>query len=210
MGVRHRQLVRYTVVHGHAREGPRGRDCRECGNPAVVGARRELRCVPVDRWLCVPAFRRVCRYHFLLLPGLINTPGMRRAARSKRGRHGTGEKDDSQLGEKSWPATPLSPACAVRTGGFASPSFDGYALVTLCFSDGPGSHRKLSLNRTSLECELNVAFMFLQLSVRTDSARAESSLRIHITASKSRRTRRCRNKAIAVLRSGTSTQTASG
>jgi len=32
---------------------------RFSGGPAVLG-------IPVDRWLCVPAFRRVCRFQSLL------------------------------------------------------------------------------------------------------------------------------------------------
>jgi len=63
------------------------------------------------------------------------------------------------------PATPLSRAARCRTGGFASPSFDGYAfggaLANECF--------------LSNEAELNAAIMFLQLSVETDIRRVIST-----------------------------------
>jgi hypothetical protein len=99
--VRDRQLVRYTLVHVRARKGPCVRVGCECGNPAVVGARREWRCVPVDRRLCVPAFRRVCRYHFLLLPGFFDRIDPGRGTR--RGHNGAcrgkGERIDDQLDE---------------------------------------------------------------------------------------------------------------
>jgi hypothetical protein len=45
-----RYLQRVRGIRGFAKE-------LNCGNPAVVGLR------PDDRWLCVPAFRRVCRLH---------------------------------------------------------------------------------------------------------------------------------------------------
>jgi hypothetical protein len=67
--VRDRQLVfvLHTIAQPRARKGPcEHRDGGDRGNPAVIGALRIARDVPVDRRLCVPAFRRVCRYHFLL------------------------------------------------------------------------------------------------------------------------------------------------
>ncbi len=78
--VRDRQLVHHAIARARARKGPcEARDGGDSGNPAVIGALRIARGVPVDRRLCVPAFRRVCRYHFLLLPDLYfcgqKTPG---------------------------------------------------------------------------------------------------------------------------------------
>ena len=52
---------RVGVVSGGGLDGPRaGKIVRlsDSGNPAVLGSS------PVDRWLCVPAFRRVCRFQY--------------------------------------------------------------------------------------------------------------------------------------------------
>src|ERR1700722_11538289 len=43
------------------RECERSRFMRDRGSPAVIGT------YPLDRWLCVPAFRRVCPCHFRAL-----------------------------------------------------------------------------------------------------------------------------------------------
>jgi hypothetical protein len=45
-------------------------------------------------------------------------------------------KDDGQLGDaEELAGNPAIPDLRRRTGGFASPSFDGYALVKLCCSE---------------------------------------------------------------------------
>ena len=72
----------------------RGESRRESfpGNPAVLGRR------PLDRWLCVPAFRRVCPCQRLPL----YAHRVRCATQWCDGRHGFGEKGD-------WPHFQIRP-----------------------------------------------------------------------------------------------------
>ena len=72
------------------------------------------------------------------------------------------DKDDGSL-QKSFHRQPRYPAhLRSRTGGFASPSFDGYALA-----EAPRARGGFLSN----VAELNVRIMFLQLSVEADMRR---------------------------------------
>jgi len=101
-----------------------------------------LESLPLGRWLCVPAFRRVCPLTIALLATL-------RCVRDVRMNHSlayattsslSGATHDSRFGGENGltmrfangsdrqPRYPWQLAAAFRTGGFASPPHDGFAL----------------------------------------------------------------------------------